>query len=701
MTPVELAQLLGYSGDGPADDGAQTPGDPVASEFADSSIARDQAAADQPAYNPGQWNSAIEQAPVSAPQAVTAQATRSKEGGSAGLSQSASARGYDPRVADMLKAGPMSDLDRAIAKDRAVSDARYAPYQVAEAGAAHEQIAAAKDKATIEAEKATAMAHGDADIAKELRRQADEDQMANAKGQALAEQRKADYTAALQAIPMVNPQQIWEEAGTVGSYGMAMAAFVHDFLGAKGIKTSAMDTINGAIKRNMDAQIQNIATKRNVASGFKDLWDMTMKESDTQAEARAKMHGYMLASVKSGIQAEMGKYDSRLADNTYLQAMGKIDEELTKSQMTVAQHADEAGNQRAKQEIEKNGQMLQASIAARSNATSIKVAQIHEEGEMARAAAKAKSEKQTGMDAQIIDPETNKGKWRFKPWVSETQRSKVSDLVAKFEPANIIMNRLRELERKMKPQLDPVTGTRFSGEDQSEYDGLRTELAHSLVAARGERPTDKDVDEQLKLLPTNTTLRVGGIKRILAVEQINLNNSMQSHIRQFAEDVPPAEQQDGVKGQLNEGSYTDANIVHKGQDEHADTIVDLHVKNLGHGDKYGVDTTDFGSTGDQAIPNTWKKFDKESGGDFWERNKHEALKGRGDIRDKLEATQKDAPPLAYTELYHLAELGWAGHPEATKALHAVAAKPPSADEDYDHDLQDMAKFLENLKPNAR
>lgn len=667
MDPNDLLSLLGYSG-APA---PQVPADPATSPVVSPEQLTD-------AGNPNQAIGAVtspEQTMADQPPQPVTPSPASYVPGRASSAHDVSTRTSDSgfstdKFAQVQRA--TSGLDGKIASDRSARQQEWAPAQAAYGEVNREALHAASVAHEAAAAKAEIEAHGNLQMQDANRRAMAEDQAAMAQAQAQSVEGRARYEQALASIPQVNPRQLWEHAGNAGQYGMVVSAFMHDFLGAKGIKTSAMDTINRAVDRNIEAQIQNINTKKTVASGFKDLWEMTQRESATQSEARAKMQGYMLASVKSGIQAEMGKYDSRLADATYMESIAKIDEGILNKKIEVGKHIDDAAHQDAQLRVTRNGQELAASTAKADRESRERVARMEAD---ARVAA-AKGPKVV-KERQIIDPQTNRGLWTFKDGVRPEQQDKVLETVAKYEPANHIMNRLRELERKLSPVPDPVTGTRFTNQDQREYDGLRTELAHALVAARGERPTDKDVDEQLKLLPTNTMLTNGGISRILAEEQINLNAAMKASIRQFTNDTPAEDQEVGPVGDINAGDLTDAHIVHKGEDVHLASPVDLHNQALGSGDKWKVDASTDAPTA------AWKAYVKKEGFDpLDDKRRGAALMG-------TKEADPDVPPIAFSEMYHLGELAMAGDQQAKASLGYY-------EHSSDIELRKLAEFVDSL-----
>lgn len=186
----------------------------------------------------------------------------------------------------------------------------------------------------------------------------------NAESQATANQAKMDYLAALHDFrgAKVDPQQFWKGMNGGTQFGMLASAFVHDFLGAKGINTSAMSTFNRAVDQNIDAQIQAIKNKGEVAEGFKSLWWMQRNQSASDTEARTRVRGFLLEGAKQKIIANMAQYESALASAQGQAAIAKIDEELAKTLIEVYKHTDQNALALRNQALQKWEAQLRASI---------------------------------------------------------------------------------------------------------------------------------------------------------------------------------------------------------------------------------------------------------------------------------------------------------------------------------------------------
>lgn len=445
-----------------------------------------------------------------------------------------------------------------IAAARRGAEQRFAPVldQVNQNTAAADQ--ALDQVSTAEQDVIAAKARNSAALSKQQADFQRDEELAWADANAAAEAAKQEYNAKLLEIPLLNSSQLWDSAGNEGQFGMAAAAFLHDFLGAKGIKTSAMDTMKSAIDRNIDGQIANINNKRATAQGFKDLWEMTRAQSASDTEARTRMRGFALASLQAELDSQLGSYDSALAAAKHQLAKAQLAKEQQKNLMDVYKAVEDSAAHEASQIITMRGQSLQAAQHKESMALQRELAAL-----------KAKGDK--GKTQMFVhDPETGKGRWVFKEGVTEAVQMKKLEEVGHFETANKKMNEIRALARQAETQVfDPFKGTRFSTEQQRKYDAMVTDFAHAMVAARGERPTDRDVIQALKLLPQETTFMRGGVQEILASTQEYLNEATQSQLRQFVDDVPEEEQPQGASGRIAEGSFTDATITSKNEPKDA------------------------------------------------------------------------------------------------------------------------------------
>lgn len=288
-----------------------------------------------------------------------------------------SQQGFSPAAFQQIqKSG--KGLQGKIANDQAGVEAGYAPLFAQEQGAINQGAKAAASSAEAESNKALATADANRQIAQERFKFQEREQQALAQARVQSDAAMQNYRASLAdfAASGVNPKQLWESGGTVGQFEMIGTAFLHDFLAAKGIQTSGMDTLKDAIKNNINAQVHNMQHKQDVAAGFKSLYDMQRAQSATDTEARQRMFGFYLEAFANQVQGKMGQYDSDLALSKGQAAIAKLREEAVKNDFAVRAHIETTKQQAAKNQIDLYGHELAAASAKVSAEAHIKAAEI-------------------------------------------------------------------------------------------------------------------------------------------------------------------------------------------------------------------------------------------------------------------------------------------------------------------------------------
>lgn len=158
--------------------------------------------------------------------------------------------------------------------------------------------------------------------------------------QAGVQEAKARYVEQMQRVGamQVDPNRLMQNAGFGGRMGLGLAAFAEGFLGAKGIRISAMQNIKEAISQDIDAQLTAIQQGKDVTEGFKTLYEMARLESSDQLSLRERLHGFYLESAKHAIAADTLKYEGKLAQAQGQQAIAAIESEQAKSLLQIEQH---------------------------------------------------------------------------------------------------------------------------------------------------------------------------------------------------------------------------------------------------------------------------------------------------------------------------------------------------------------------------
>lgn len=382
-----------------------------------------------------------------------------------------------------------------------------------------------------------------------------EEAKANAAANAMATQSKHDYMTALADFraSRVDPSQLWSNMNGGERFGMLAAAFVHDFLGVRGINTSAMATFNKAIDRNIDAQIQNIKTKGEAAEGFKSLWYMQRNQSASDAEARTRVRGFLLEGAKHQVIANMAKYESALASAQGKAAIAEIDGELAKTMIQIYKHTDDNAIAMRNQALEKWRAKLQASLEQQN--INLKQQELDQ--------AKIKALPQTEI---LMDPETHQPKWYFPTefGIKDEEKIAARNMLENVMAVNRDLKELEDLVRNNPAYPDMTGQSRFAGTAQQRFDALAKRVAHGMVKANDERATDKDVEQYEMGFRNNTWFNRADAEKVIAATRAQLLRIPQSKLAVIARDIPKGLEGawgSSASGKPMEASYAEANAI--------------------------------------------------------------------------------------------------------------------------------------------
>lgn len=206
--------------------------------------------------------------------------------------------------------------------------------------------------------------------------------------QALVEYRAAD----------VNPAQLWGNMTGGERFGTAITAFVTDFLGAKGIRTQAMDIFNQAVERSINAQVENIRKKGQVAEHFKSLWDMAMREGQSELEAKQMIHAYYLAGAEKEVLAAVSRFDSDIARAQGAKQVAALRADLATRLQDIQDKAYARTQQRLSMKLDQEYRAQQ--LAIQRSGLAIQREQLAEQKKARQAAALDKAA--TELDEKII-----------------------------------------------------------------------------------------------------------------------------------------------------------------------------------------------------------------------------------------------------------------------------------------------------------
>lgn len=422
--------------------------------------------------------------------------------------------------------------DASAAQGMNASDATAAQWGAKEIPVINRAYDSSIDAATTQAKANVNMIMANGEQALVMQRLQDEfaaeETKINAQSTAQANQAKADYMAALNDFraSRVDPSQLWHNMTGGERFGTLASAFVHDFLGARGINTSAMATLNKAIDRNIDAQVQAIRTKGEAAEGFKSLWYMQRNQSASDAEARARVRTFLLDGAKQAVIANMAPYESALASAQGKAAIAKIDEELAKSYVDVYRHIDANSLALRQQALSKWQTQVNAALETQANSVRQQEANTHSR--------LADKQTQPAIPRGIYDPETKQLVAFYKPGVKDDEMAKTDEALIDAKAVNDDLQALRTLARQIgEDAINPLTGTRFADTAQQNFDATATRLAHHMVKSMGEKATDKDVDQMLKGLRTPGFLNMASAEKVIAFTQERVLNPVKARVSQL------------------------------------------------------------------------------------------------------------------------------------------------------------------------
>jgi hypothetical protein len=490
--------------------------------------------------------------------------------------------------------GKVSKTEVSLVADQQEADALAQQGAENMAAPAYSAAAGMRDAAAREAEARAKQIKAGGEQALVMQRLQDdfavEEARINAEATAMSNQSKADYIAALADFraAKVDPAQLWSNMSGGERFGMLATAFVHDFLGARGINTSAMATFNKAIDRNIDAQIQAIKTKGEVAEGFKSLWYMQRNQAASDTEARARVRGFLLEATKQQIVANMAQYESALASAQGQSAIAAIDKELSTTLVEIYKHADANALNLRNQALQKWEAKLRASIDQQN------INLRAQELDLARK--KQDAEHKAPSIEAIYDPESGDALWYYKPGITEAEKVKTRERLEGLAGLNRDFEELRELGRAAESIADPVARTRLAGTIQQKMDALSTRMAHNFAKANDERATDKDVADFLKGMKMKTWLNRGDVDQIIAFTHEQMIKPAYDRVQSVAFDMPKELiPQFGRSAQRTPfgGSLTDA---HNAANPPQRTMDEIHEKAAGMGaagvpgnEKIGID----------------------------------------------------------------------------------------------------------------
>jgi hypothetical protein len=400
---------------------------------------------------------------------------------------SVSSSGYSAAKNATVRKGPGAELDANIANIEAQGADTAAARSAPAIAAAQNDKQAAHEEALATADQITAMGHQKkllSDIQNHYDNQTNAIMMDE---QAKAAETKANYVAALNDYRAARV----DTTRISGTLGAGVVAFVQDFLGAGGIHTNAMGTLNKLIDRDIDNQVRAIQQKGQVTEGFKTLWDMQMRESSSIEETRTRMRGFMLSAAKDAVESHMAQYDAALATAKGQAAVAKIDTDLVKTINQINEHVDAVTGQRIGQAVQWAGDKLRASME------SARIGVERERLQMDKAKANAAGD--PNVAELVYDNSKSGGGYAngvFKPGISDKEKQDFRTAQADTNHLTDLIQEYQGLYRKHGNMGAKSTGgTRFTPEE----DARMRQVAGEILMLRklklsGKASTQQETD---------------------------------------------------------------------------------------------------------------------------------------------------------------------------------------------------------------
>jgi hypothetical protein len=497
-----------------------TPGaDPVASEFADSSIGREAAVSGAQSYNPGQWAGYAETPPEieMAPAAGRKGATLATAPDGSKVSVSGSHSGMTAAGMKRSK-GLFADAEAKAKED-------YAPIaeQTRQFGERYAQLA--RDQAnTVNELAALHKEHGQrmgALLQREMdfnQHQSDLELKAAADSKVVREQYLGQYQQQLAAVRQLAAQNA-NPLGQLGpgqALGLAAAQFAQGFLSAAyKINVDVSGQVDKWIDRELQQHQLRIQNARQDAEGTFHLYEVARQSSQDDFEARQRYRGFVLEGLKTQISQEANTFQSSLADSQAKESLAKLDTELLKTQQGLADNAQNKWLQIQQMRIGEAAS--QGHLAIERDKAAAEAAHY----KAMEKAAGAKNTRITFMDPRNVqkDAEGNaitggKVQWAIKEGLPKEVTDKIYERVMGaqqgYDEVAKGLDRLRMLRSKFPTTYGPEWYKKRSSPGYAVYDQQRNlVVAEIQKAMTGLAATDKEREMYLSLLQSDKWLEAG------------------------------------------------------------------------------------------------------------------------------------------------------------------------------------------------
>lgn len=412
--------------------------------------------------------------------------------GSVEAGSSVSATGFNNNTFGQLETNRLKGIDKETAIEQNKARAMWAPIAENEMAATENQKMANNQIADITAEKAKANSQYQLDVAGLQKQQAIDDAADYAAAQAKVQEKMNDYNQSLKEFSMMQlqPGRAYSNLTSFQRGGVMATAFVQDFLGAKGIKTSGMDFINRGIDMDIEAQKQAMANKETELSGKQNLYAMQRQLSQSDYEATVRTRGMMLEAMRAEVNGKLAAFDSPMAHAQAAAINAQFDQALVKNQAEIAKEIQNQVHNAMQIRTEQRGQNTQASIARMEMASRERIAKIEAD---ARAGAKA------GAMPKIV--RTTSGEVLGKTDDEVVQR-KFQEQVIGHEHMIDAANKLTKALKAAGATYSGPMGELILGKDEAKYSALYNQILREYVRSQtGAVANAEEIASMKKVLP--------------------------------------------------------------------------------------------------------------------------------------------------------------------------------------------------------
>jgi hypothetical protein len=373
----------------------------------------------------------------------------------------------------------------------------------------------------------------------------EDEKVASEHSKSLVAHARAQYAAQVMAYQsmQVNPGQLWHNMSGGMKVETLAAVFAHNFLAAKGIQTTAMDTINAAIDQNINAQIENIRKQGQVVDHFGQLYNMVSAESATDEEARVRLRGLMLAQAENMTNAYLLKFDAPIAQAKAVETRMAFQSAQDQNMLALDDHLHARAEQAKQDYLEWRKALLSASMESRRISEQTReFDEANKPKPVDYGSAASKARESVYFDIDPTSPTFGKPQGMILEGTSPADRTKIRDIGAKAMSVMQEVKALRDGTAKMTATYGGKWASQaLTTQDQKRVRALQARLALMLAAEENRgRPSDKDQEAAEQYVPLKTLTTYGDVDQVvndlLLLTKQEYNNSTAGQVRNFTVD---------------------------------------------------------------------------------------------------------------------------------------------------------------------